>query len=244
MKQYDRRRAIMDLLHTTEVSYIDDLVEATGASPSTIRRDVGSLEVSGLVTALKGGAVKANNRLLELPAATKALINKKEKARIAAAAARLVQDGDTIYLDSGTTILQMVRFLQGRELHVITSNTDILAVKHDSKIRITMLAGDFLDDIGSVAGSLTEMLLQDFFFDKSFLGASGCSERAGINTFDIREARKKQIVHENSRESYVLVDSTKFGISTLCKALEISECRVITDRYDELLSQARSYTVA
>lgn len=244
MKQYERRRLILDQVRAADVSYIDDLVAATGASPSTVRRDVDSMVTSGLVTALRGGAVKANDRLLELPAATKALINKQEKARIAAAAARLVEDGDTIYIDSGTTTLQMMKFLQGRRIHVITSNTHVLAVAHDPNIRITMLAGEFLDDIGSVAGSLTEMLLNDLYFDKSFLGASGCSERAGINTFDIREARKKRIVHDNSRETYVLLDGTKFQTSTLCKALEISECQLITDKFHELLGSARSYIVA
>ncbi|HET6497794.1 MAG TPA: DeoR/GlpR family DNA-binding transcription regulator [Coriobacteriia bacterium] len=234
----------MDLLRSDEVSYIDELVEATGASPSTIRRDIVSMETSGLVTALRAGAVKANERLLELPASTKALINKNEKAKIAAAAARLVEDGDTIYIDSGTTALQMMQFLQNCRIHVVTSNTHVLAVAHDPKIRITMLAGEFLNDTGSVAGSLTERLLGDFFFDKSFLGASGCSGRAGVNTFDIREATKKRIVHQNSRDCYVLLDSTKFGTSTLCKALEISECRLITDEYHELLAQAKSYIIA
>lgn len=234
----------MELLRSSDVAYIDDLVEATGASPSTVRRDIGSMEIAGHVIALRGGVVKANERQLELPAAQRALINKKEKAAIAAAAAELVEDGDTIYVDSGTTTLQMLPHLQSKSIHVITSNTHLLAVAHDPRMRVTMLAGEFLDDIGSVAGSLTERLLSEFYFDKAFLGASGCSERAGVNTFDIREATKKRLVHRNSRDCYVLLDSTKFEKSTLCKALDLAECDFITDKYHELLALARSYIVA
>lgn len=106
-----------------------------------------------------------------------------------------------------------------------------------------MLGGDYLSDIGSVAGSLTERELSNMFFDKAFIGASGVSGQAGVSTFDIREATKKRIVHDNSKEPYVLVDSTKFGTTTLCKALDLRECILVTDRYHELLDQAKSYII-
>lgn len=70
------------------------------------------------------------------------------------------------------------------------------------------------------------------------------SERAGVNTFDIREATKKRIVHDNSKESYVLMDSTEFGTTTLCKALDLRERVLVADRYHVLLEDASSYIVA
>lgn len=244
MIQYERKRLILETLRKSDVAYINDLVAASGVSSSTVRRDIDSLVKSGQVIALRGGAIRLNEKLSELPTATKALINKNEKTAIAATAARQVADGDTIYIDSGTTTLQMFPFLRGLRLQIVTSNTHLLALVPDSGIRITILGGDYLASIGSVAGSLTERILNDMFFDKAFIGASGCSEKAGINTFDIREATKKRIVHENSTESYVLLDSTKFGKSTLCKALEIRDCTLITDQYNDILTTAKSFMIA
>lgn len=244
MIQYERKRAILEQLRGAQLAHIDDLVETTGASASTVRRDIDALVKSGQVIALRGGAIRLNNRLSELPAATKALINREAKQAIAAAAAALVTDGDTVYIDSGTTTLLMMPLLQSRRIHVITSNTQLLTMTPGEKMRVTILAGDYNASIGSISGSLTERLLGDLYFDKAFVGASGCSAKAGINTFDIREATKKRIVHDNSDEPYVLLDSSKFGKSTLCKALDLDECCVITDAYHELLGAAKSSIIA
>ena len=104
-----------------------------------------------------------------------------------------------------------------------------------------MLAGDYLANTGSIVGSLTEDLLRRMYFDKAFIGASGISTRSGINTFDVREAMKKQIVHANSDQSFILVDHTKFGKSSLYEALKPSETVIVTDAYHELLETAKGY---
>ncbi|HRA75964.1 MAG TPA: DeoR/GlpR family DNA-binding transcription regulator [Propionicimonas sp.] len=242
--QYERKQLILEQLRGSELAHIEDLVDTTGASPSTVRRDIDALVKSGRVIALRGGAIKLNERPSELPTSAKKLINREAKQAIAAAAAELVNDGDTVYIDSGTTTLQLMPLLRNRRIHVITSNTQIFTMVPGDKIRITILAGDWIAGIGSIAGSLTERLLNDLYFDKAFIGASGCSAKAGINTFDIREATKKRIVQDNSQEPYVLLDSSKFGKSTLCKALDLGETSLITDEYHELLAGAKSYLVA
>jgi DeoR family transcriptional regulator, fructose operon transcriptional repressor len=241
MIRFERKRVIIELLGKSEVAYIADLAQATGASDSTVRRDIDELVKEGEVVALRGGAVRLNQRMTELPTAVKALINKDEKTAIAAAAARQVNDGETIYIDAGTTALQMIPFLTGLDLHIVTSNTHLLTLLPDPGIGITVLAGDYLANTGSIVGSLTEDLLRRMFFDKAFIGASGVSARAGVNTFDVREAMKKQIVHANSTESYVLVDHTKIGKSSLHQALNLSETVIVTDTYHELLASAKDY---
>jgi DeoR family fructose operon transcriptional repressor len=244
MIQYERKQLILERLQAAGVAHLEELIEGTGASASTIRRDIDALVRSGRVIALRGGAIRLNDRISELPSSEKALINRDAKQAIAETAAGLVNDGDTVYLDSGTTALQLMPLLRNRRIHLITSNTQVLAVTPGEKMRVTILAGDYIASIGSIAGSLTERLLRDLHFDKAFIGASGCSASVGINTFDIREATKKRIVHDNSEQAYVLLDSSKFGKSTLCKALELSEAQVITDQYNELLAGARSYLIA
>jgi DeoR family transcriptional regulator, fructose operon transcriptional repressor len=239
--RYERKQVIAGLLTTSDVAYIADLAKATGVSDSTVRRDIDELVAEGKVVALRGGAVRLNQRMTELPTTVKALINKDEKTAIAAAAARQVTDGDTIYIDAGTTALQMIPFLKGLNLQVVTSNTHLLTLLPDPGIRITVLAGDYLPNTGSIVGSLTEDLLRRMYFDKAFIGASGVSTRSGINTFDVREAMKKQIVHANSDQSFLLVDHTKFGKSSLYQALEPSETVIVTDAHHELLETAKGY---
>jgi DeoR family transcriptional regulator, fructose operon transcriptional repressor len=241
MIRYERKRLIIELLGKSDVAYIADLAEVTGASDSTVRRDIDELVKEGEVVALRGGAVRLNLRMTELPTAVKALINKDEKTAIAAAAARQVSDGESIYIDAGTTALQMIPFLTGLNVQIVTSNTHLLTLVPQPGIRITVLAGDYLADTGSIVGSLTEDMLRRMFFDKAFIGASGVSARSGINTFDVREAMKKQIVHANSDQSFVLVDHTKFGKSSTYEALKPSETVIVTNAYHELLALAKGY---
>ena len=241
MIRFERKRLIIALLAKSDVTFLADLAEATGASDSTIRRDVDELVKEGEVVALRGGAVRLNKRITELPMVVKAEINRDDKIAIAAAAARHVSDGETIYLDAGTTAVQMLPYLSGLNLHIVTSNTHLLTLVPEPGMTITVLAGDYLASTGSIVGSLTEDLLRRMCFDKAFIGASGVSLRAGVNTFDVREAMKKQIVHANSSESFVLVDHTKFGRSSLHQALPLSEAVIVTNAHHELLSLARDY---
>ena len=244
MIRYERKRLIIELLGKTDVAYIADLAELTGASDSTVRRDIDELVKEGEVVALRGGAVRLNQRMTELPTAVKALINKDEKTAIAAAAARQVSDGESIYIDAGTTALQMIPFLTGLNVQIVTSNTHLLTLVPEPGIRITVLAGEYLADTGSIVGSLTEDMLRRMFFDKAFIEASGVSARSGVNTFDVREAMKKQIVHANSAESFVLIDDTKFDKSSTYQALKLRETVIVTNAYHELLASAKDYILS
>ena len=91
---------------------------------------------------------------------------------------------------------------------------------------------------------MTDSELENMYFDKAFIGASGFSLEAGINTPDPREAKKKQIVKKNSKETYVLMDSSKSGKSTLCKALELKEVTIICEKETPILLEAGNYLLA
>jgi len=244
MKHFLRQRLILDKVSDGTAVTIEELVAATGASPSTVRRDLRTLEESGQIVGLRGGAVRLDDRPTELPAAAKSLINPEQKSAIARVAAENVHDGDTIYLDSGTTATRMVQFLRGTRVHIVTSNTQILTSNLSSKMTITVLGGEYLSEIGSVAGAMTDRMLSELFFDKAFIGANGISKSAGVTTFDVREASKKRLAHEHSRKTFVLVDGSKFEQVALCRALDLAETTIITDTYSDLLEAANSYIVA
>ena len=244
MKPYSRHRLILETVGERDAVTLEELIAATGASPSTVRRDVRRLEQAGQLVSLRGGAVRLDDRPIELPASAKSLINKAEKDAIAREAASLVNDGDTVYLDSGTTATLITGHLRGARVHIITSNPQLFGLVLGPRIDVTVLGGDYLPEISSIAGPMTDRMLGELFFDKAFIGANGVSEAAGVTTFDSREANKKRIAHEHSRETFVLADSSKLNQVSLCRAFGLEDITIITDAYADVLQKARAHILA
>lgn len=175
--------------------------------------------------------------------------NISEKDRIARFAASLVEDGDTVYLDAGSTAACMVKYLKGRHVTIVTTNMLVAselakAGIRDGEMTCMIVGGTLLMSTGSIVGSETNNTLRGLYFKKAFLGISGISAAAGFNTFDNRESEKKQIVRKNSESTYILADNTKFNISTLCKTFELGEVTVITEKETDLIKSTGNYLIA
>lgn len=244
MIPYVRRKRILEEFEKKEVVYLEDLAESLkDISISTIRRDLRTLASEGEIVILRGGAAKLKSGSFDLPIETKHMLNIDKKNKIAKYAASLVKDGEVIYVDSGSTTLYMIKYLKEKEITVVTSNTQVLNELSDSNITCIILGGQITKNLASIVGPITDQLLTNMFFDKAFLGASGYSLQGGINTPDSRESNKKRIVKENSKETYVLVDSSKAGKVNFSKAFEINECTIITDKANDILEKYAKYIV-
>lgn len=244
MIPYVRRKKILEEFEKKEVVYVADLAKSfKNISVSTIRRDLRSLAQEEQIVMLRGGAAKLKTGSFDLPIQAKQLLNIDEKNKIAKYAASLVMDGEVIYIDSGTTPLHMMKYLKNKQITVVTSNTQVINELMETKITCIIVGGEITKTLGSVVGTITDELLSKMFFDKAFLGASGYSVQGGINTPDIREANKKKIVKHNSKETYVLIDSSKANKTTFCKAFEIDECIIITDKTNEVLEKHAKFIV-
>lgn len=244
MIPYIRHQNILSELEKHEIAYVNDLSEILEISASTIRRDLNTLSEEGQIVLLRGGAVKLKTGSFDLPIQAKQLLNIEKKDRIAKYAASLVKDGDVIYIDSGTTPLMMMKYLKDKKITVVTSNTQVLEMLVETDITCIILGGEITKNLGSIVGPITEKLLSTMFFDKSFLGASGFSLNGGINTPDVREATKKEIVRNNSKVTYVLVDSSKVNKTSFCKAFNIDQAIIITDERNERLEKHAQFIVA
>lgn len=245
MIAYVRRKKILEELVKKDIVYIEDLAKIfSNVSMSTIRRDLKALSKEGEVVLLRGGAVKLKADLNELPIQTKQLLNMDKKEKIAKKAASLVNDGEVIYIDSGSTCFCMIKYLKDKRITVVTSNTYIIGELANTNINCIILGGEIIKNLGSIVGPITDGLLTNMFFDKAFLGANGYSLQGGISTPDPREANKKKIVKNNSKETYVLADSSKADKVTFCKAFEIDECVIITDCENETLKKYAKYIIA
>ncbi|MFE8700840.1 DeoR/GlpR family DNA-binding transcription regulator [Cytobacillus sp. FJAT-54145] len=245
MIPYVRREKIMDELENKQIMYIEDFLKIfDGVSESTIRRDLKMLEDENFIVLLRGGAVKLKLDSHEIPVGTKKLLYKEDKEKIGKFAASLVEDDDCIYIDSGTSCTAMFKYIKARGVRVVTSNTQILNEVNHVIESCIVVGGEVNKKIDSISGPLTDDTLKNMNFDKSFLGASGFGTVVGINTPDFREASKKSIAKTNSKKCYVLADSSKFNKSTLCKAFEIQECILVTNKEIPGLKGISEYIVA
>ena len=239
MIPYLRHKRILDVMEKNEITTIEELrTELGGRSVSTIRRDLIHLEKQGQIILLRGGAAKMLPLdKFELSISKKLLLNVEAKERIAKYAASIVEDGDVIYIDSGTTPQYMLKYLKQKDITLVTTNMRIYQEENLQNFKVILVGGEINHALASTSGPITDNQLNQFFFEKAFLGANGFSEIAGINTFDTREKNKKQIVKQNAKLTYVLVDSSKAGKITLCKCLELDECTIITDKDNEIIQK-------
>lgn len=245
MVPYERRKEILQLLEAKEIVTLEDFCELLrGVSESTIRRDLKALENEGHINLLRGGAAKLKGGYYDTPVESRNQLNVEEKEKIAKTAAAIVQDGDVVYLDAGSTPLLMVKYLQGMQITLVTTNTAIAAELKSSELKCILVGGQLNVKTASVYGGMTNQILQGLHFDKAFLGASGFSKTAGINTPDLEEAKKKQIIRHNSRKTYVLADSSKDGKATMCKVFDMGEVKIICDQETDTLKECGNYTIA
>jgi DeoR/GlpR family transcriptional regulator of sugar metabolism len=193
---------------TTQVA---ELAAAFGVSEMTVRRDLRDLEGEGKLMRVHGGAmsVAAEPSFAEIEVERPAV-----KDAIGAAAAALVDDGQTIVLDIGTTTLALARHLRGRTLTVITSNLaayEELLV--EATIELVLLGGVVRRNYRSLVGVLAEDALRQLRADVVFLGASGIDAELGILDTTMVEVPIKRAMMDAAERCVLLADSAKFGMS-------------------------------
>ena len=169
--------------------------------------------------------------------------NVSEKDRIAKAAAELVEDGDSIYIDSGSTALDMMKYLRDKNITVVTTNALIYSELQSPNIKCIIAGGEINIATASIRGITTNNFLKSYYFDKAFVGMSGFSLEAGYNTPDLLEAEKKRIVCKNAKKAYILADSSKSGKSTLCKVLDLNQATIICNKVTEVVKGAEEYII-
>lgn len=245
MIPYQRRMQMLQLLEQNEIVSLNDFCEALkNVSESTVRRDLKTLEAEGQIILLRGGGACLKKGSYEIPVNSKSIKNVNEKEMIARCAAALVNDGESIYLDSGSTPLRMIRHLKNKDITIVTTNAMILQEIQETKLKCILAGGEINISTASILGTRTNSELANMYFDKAFVGCNGFSDKAGISTPDIREAEKKQIVHRNSTETYVVADSSKSGKNTLCKVFELGEVPIICEKETNMLIASGNYIIA
>lgn len=228
----ERQKQIVQMLNKTSSLKVADLSENFGVSESTIRRDLQEMQQKGMLTRTHGGAVGILPTSFEPSFKEKETEKHDEKMEIGALAASMIEDGDTIILDSGTTCLEIARNIMQQKVTVITNSIDIaseLSVKEN--IELIVAGGSLRINTRAMVGHITENILSNFRVDKAFIGANGISIEEGITTPNFTEAQTKKAMIDTANKVILVADSTKFNnvcFSVICPLRVVST--IITSR--------------
>lgn len=230
----ERFAKILDLLAEKRSATVQELCEALNASESTVRRDLTELDRLGKLNKVHGGATLPDSQFLadELTMDAKQALAIAEKRDIARAAAMLIRPQDFIYIDAGTTTLALVQALSGSalEAHYVTNGIAHARLLVQKGCKVFVPGGMLRPNTEAIVGAAAVASLQAYNFTKAFLGANGVDLQAGFTTPDPEEAAVKATAVRHARESWFLVDSTKFARVYPAVITELQGGAILTDR--------------
>ncbi|NDV16925.1 DeoR family transcriptional regulator [Muricauda sp. TY007] len=229
----ERRKKILNMLEQNGQVFVHELSEEFGVSEVTIRNDLELFESKKLLIRSRGGAMLFENAVgTDFQLSDKDKMNYTEKMRIGKKAAALVNDGETIVLDSGTTTMEIAKNLNpNSSINVITNAFNIAdQLIKSPNINIIVPGGTLRKNSHSLVGPLAEKSIRNFYVDKLFLGVDGFDTSEGAFTPNIEEAHLNQIMIEIAKEVILVADSSKFkrrSLAFICPPNKINV--VITD---------------
>ncbi len=230
-----RRIKILESLKAHGQVNVNDLSESLGVTGVTIRNDLAQLEKKRVLIRARGGAINLEQNFADedYPLSDKQKKHLAEKKEIGKKAAELIDENNTIIIDSGSTTYELAKNLKNfNSLTVITNALNVAAILAEYKnINVIVPGGMLKKNSLSLVGILAERGVKDYFCDKLFLGVDGFDLDFGISTPDPEEAHLNQIMIEMSKEVIVVADSSKFqrrGFALIAPVNRINV--VVTDK--------------
>ena len=228
----ERHQLILKKLEEERKVTIQELSDLMMVSGVTIRKDLKLLEEKNLLFLTRGGASINNPYTIERNIDEKELINEKEKQRIARAALSLIGENDSIIIGSGTTVFHLARCLHpAKRLTVITPAVKVaLELCHRPNVEVLQLGGMLRPSSSSVAGAISERILDEISSGILFLGADGIDVDFGISITNLAESSLNQKMMNVAQVIVILADSSKFGRRGLGRICSVEQVQyVVTD---------------
>lgn len=219
MVSVHRQRKVMELITQHGECSIEYLAKALGVSEMTIRRDLQKLAASGKILRTHGGAAVAERVAFEFEFLKRAEENRNAKAAIAKCASAMVEDGQSVLLDSGTTTLAIASQLQMKKnITVVTTSLPAASkLQFCSQINVLLLGGYVRPSAPDLVGALTETNLESLHADVAFVGASGIDRRGRVYQQSPEVARLLSKMLNSASRAYVVADGSKLDKSALCR---------------------------
>ena len=236
----ERRERVKQIVKSRHAVRVEDLKAELGVSTATIRRDLHELEEEGELRRVHGGAISLDASPIEARFEAKVATNPIEKQRIAQRAAEMVEADAKIYLDAGSTCLELARLLAHRtDITIVTNSLPAINELAGAGPRLIVIGGELRPLSQALVGPLSTPVLDQLYLDQAFVGTFSLSLDAGLTTTDPAEAFTKEHVLERTREAVLLVDGSKLGTRSFAQAGRLDQIDVvITDvALDEEASQ-------
>jgi len=230
----ERKQRILERIETQRKVTVAELCERFHVSSATIRSDLRDLEAAGLLVRTHGGAMVKTKTGLEQDMVQRGTQHLAEKRRVAERALELIEDGDTIILDTGTTTLELARLLGSRrDLTVVTNDLAIaLALEAIESVRVLLVGGLMRRNYHCtvIHGSTGKDLLAGLSVDKAFMACNSFSVEKGASTPDLTHAETKKLMMSIAAKVILLFDASKLGRTSFAQfaALEAVDT-IVTD---------------
>ncbi len=230
--QEERLREIMRLLEKENRVLINDLCKIFNTTSVTIRKDLDLLENQGILKRTHGGAILHKPLFRGLALDEKEKLNSQEKMQIANEAVKLINEGDVIILDSGSTTTYLAKKMKNlKGITVITNALNIALELADSELEVILTGGALQKNSSTLIGPLADEVLGKISADKLFHGVDGIDYDLGLTTPNITEAKTSRVMMQRAGQNILLVDSSKFGrrsLGVICQMKEID--KIITTK--------------
>lgn len=228
----EREAYIIEILKSQGVVTVEELAQKLNVTPMTIRRDLSKLESLGIASRSHGGAILNHPLQKEQSYESKKAFNNEQKQKIAALAAQLVKDGDTVLLDAGTTTFELALLLKEKEdITVVTNDLKIAMELYSSNVRLFIAGGQIQPETASVIGAMSESFISGLQVDIAFMGTSAISRNWFLCTPTAEKAALKQKMIHSASHAVLLADSSKFYKESFIKICALSALEyLVTDK--------------
>jgi len=245
MMAEERRTQILQTIRSSGRVRVNDLATRFNTSAVTIRNDLNDLHQRGLVLRSHGGAVLPDTILRESPVNVRLRAHSDEKRRIGAMAATLINDGEIIILDSGTTTLEIARQIKMKHgLRIITNGVNIAAELLGARgVQVLIVGGTVRGESASISGHFTEEMLDQFSADKLFLSGAGCDLDFGVSGANLEETMVNKAMMRIAREIILVADASKFSKRSMSRITSFAEIDTVisdTSLVEEIQAKLRA----
>lgn len=231
MNTTQRRYEIYEKLKKDKTVQVSELAKVYSVSLMTIRRDLDSLENQGLAIKSYGGATLNESSSTEPSFEIKEGMSQSDKKEIAIYASTLIQDGDSIYLDCGTTCLELFKRIHHKKITIFTNFWKILQyVDRNTKAKIIMAPGVYNSVTQAALSESTIQFFQNYYIDKAFISVLGLDLDYGVSIPSMSDALVKKAILDSSNKKICMIDHTKFHKKYMSKIANIDDFdMIITD---------------